>query len=29
VQVDGDVPDAALSALRKIEAITMAKAMKL
>src|SRR5881398_1528572 len=29
VQVDGDVPDAALKALRKIEAITVAKAMKL
>jgi D-3-phosphoglycerate dehydrogenase len=29
VQVDGDVPDAALAALRKIEAITVAKAMKL
>jgi len=29
VQVDGVVPDAALAALRKIEAVTMAKAMKL
>jgi D-3-phosphoglycerate dehydrogenase len=29
VQVDGDVPDAALAALRKIEAVTLAKAMKL
>jgi hypothetical protein len=29
VQVDGAVPDAALAALRKIEAVTLAKAMKL
>ena len=29
VQVDGLVPDAALAALRKIEAVTMAKAMNL
>jgi len=29
VQVDGDVPDAALAALRKIEAVTLAKSMKL
>jgi len=29
VQVYGDVPDAALAALRKIEAVTLAKSMKL